>query len=128
MGTHPIFESDFDCLTGIGNRKVIIMLKNSVKRTLTTSVPCASYRLVNPESTKTSLTGSIIGLGQSMFLTDIARGFGQITGKIFAEPATINYPFEKGPLFLVSVVNMLLEDIQLVKKDVLPANSAKLHV
>merc|ERR1711931_75575 len=98
MGTHPIFESDFDCLTGIGNRKVIKMLKNSVKRTLTTSVPCASYRLVNPESTKTSLTGSIIGLGQSMFLTDIARGFGQITGKIFTEPATINYPFEKGPL------------------------------
>merc|ERR1712002_197691 len=98
MGTHPIFESDFDCLTGIRNRKVRNMLKNSVKRTLTTSVPCASYRLVNPESTKTSLTGSIIGLGQSMFLTDIARGFGQITGKIFTEPATINYPFEKGPL------------------------------
>merc|ERR1712178_519158 len=98
MGTHTIFESDFDCLTGIRNRKVRNMLKNSVKRTLTTSVPCASYRLVNPESTKTSLTGSIIGLGQSMFLTDIARGFGQITGKIFTEPATISYPFEKGPL------------------------------
>ena len=33
-----------------------------------------------------------------MFITDIARGFGQITGKLLAEPATINYPFEKGPL------------------------------
>merc|ERR1711962_239889 len=95
MGTHPIFESDFDCLTGFRNRKV---LKKSIKRTFTTSVPCASYRLVNPESHKTSLKGSIIGLGQSLFFTDIARGFGQITGKIFAEPATINYPFEKGPL------------------------------
>ena len=39
-----------------------------------------------------------IFLGQSLFLTDIARGFGQITGKVFTEPATINYPFEKGPL------------------------------
>ena len=39
-----------------------------------------------------------IFIGQSLFLTDIARGFGQITGKVFTEPATINYPFEKGPL------------------------------
>merc|ERR1712149_83962 len=98
MGTHPIFESDFDCLTGIRNRKVLKMLKNSVKRTLTTSVPCASYRLVNPESTKTSLTGSIVGLGQSLFMTDIMRGFGQVWSKFFLEPATLNYPFEKGPL------------------------------
>ena len=78
-----------------------------------------------------------------MFITDIARGFGQITGKIFAEPATINYPFEKGPLSprfrgehalrrlvykRVSSKIKITLDIQLVKKDVLPANSAKLHV
>lgn len=33
-----------------------------------------------------------------MFFHEIARGFGIILSQIFREPATINYPFEKGPL------------------------------
>ena len=37
-------------------------------------------------------------LGQSLFITDVMRGIGMVFGKIFSEPATINYPFEKGPL------------------------------
>jgi len=35
---------------------------------------------------------------QVMFLTELARGFGVTLAHIFKEPATINYPFEKGPL------------------------------
>lgn len=34
----------------------------------------------------------------TMFLTEIFRGLGVTLGTIFKEPATINYPFEKGPL------------------------------
>lgn len=33
-----------------------------------------------------------------MFFTELVRGFGVTLGQIFKEPATINYPFEKGPL------------------------------
>lgn len=33
-----------------------------------------------------------------MFLHELARGFGIIISQLFREPATINYPFEKGPL------------------------------
>lgn len=33
-----------------------------------------------------------------MFFTEIIRGFGVTIAHIFKEPATINYPFEKGPL------------------------------
>ncbi|VDK72806.1 unnamed protein product [Onchocerca ochengi] len=33
-----------------------------------------------------------------MFLTELVRGMGIIVGHYFMEPATINYPFEKGPL------------------------------
>uniref|UniRef100_A0A915Q3E2 4Fe-4S ferredoxin-type domain-containing protein n=1 Tax=Setaria digitata TaxID=48799 RepID=A0A915Q3E2_9BILA len=33
-----------------------------------------------------------------MFLTELIRGMGIIVGHYFMEPATINYPFEKGPL------------------------------
>jgi len=37
-------------------------------------------------------------MGNTLFLTEIFRGFMVVTGTIFKEPATINYPFEKGPL------------------------------
>ncbi|KAK6102297.1 NADH-ubiquinone oxidoreductase 23 kDa subunit, mitochondrial precursor, putative [Brugia malayi] len=33
-----------------------------------------------------------------MFMTELIRGMGIIVGHYFMEPATINYPFEKGPL------------------------------
>lgn len=35
---------------------------------------------------------------QTMFWTELMRGFGVTLAHIFKEPATINYPFEKGPL------------------------------
>jgi len=33
-----------------------------------------------------------------LFMTELLRGVGITTAMIFKEPATINYPFEKGPL------------------------------
>ncbi|XP_056633466.1 NADH-ubiquinone oxidoreductase subunit 8 [Diorhabda sublineata] len=35
---------------------------------------------------------------QTLFFTELIRGFGVTLAHIFKEPATINYPFEKGPL------------------------------
>ncbi|KAB0791537.1 hypothetical protein PPYR_03337 [Photinus pyralis] len=35
---------------------------------------------------------------QTIFWTELARGFAVTLGNLFKEPATINYPFEKGPL------------------------------
>ena len=37
-------------------------------------------------------------MGTTLFLTELIRGIMVVTGTIFKEPATINYPFEKGPL------------------------------
>ena len=34
----------------------------------------------------------------TLFFTEIVRGFMVVLGNVFKEPATINYPFEKGPL------------------------------
>ncbi|XGW16815.1 hypothetical protein V3C99_001896 [Haemonchus contortus] len=34
----------------------------------------------------------------TLFFTELFRGFGVMLGHFFMEPATINYPFEKGPL------------------------------
>lgn len=35
---------------------------------------------------------------ETIFLTELVRGMAITLGHIFKEPATINYPFEKGPL------------------------------
>lgn len=35
---------------------------------------------------------------ETIFLTELVRGLAITLGHIFKEPATINYPFEKGPL------------------------------
>ncbi|RWS02871.1 NADH:ubiquinone oxidoreductase: NDUFS8/23 kDa subunit-like protein [Dinothrombium tinctorium] len=35
---------------------------------------------------------------QTIFIQDLIRGFFIVLGTVFKEPATINYPFEKGPL------------------------------
>lgn len=35
---------------------------------------------------------------ETMFFTEIIRGFAVTLGKIFQEPVTLNYPFEKGPI------------------------------
>merc|ERR1712038_1740291 len=34
----------------------------------------------------------------AMFGTELMRGFSMVVGKFFSEPATISYPWEKGPL------------------------------
>merc|ERR1711953_9638 len=98
MGTHPIFESDFDCLTVFRTR---IMLRSSIQintRALSASSAVASYRLVNPDALSTSAHVQAVGLGQSLFMTEIMRGIAHMTGQFFTEPSTLNYPFEKGPL------------------------------
>uniref|UniRef100_A0AC35TLW0 NADH dehydrogenase [ubiquinone] iron-sulfur protein 8, mitochondrial n=1 Tax=Rhabditophanes sp. KR3021 TaxID=114890 RepID=A0AC35TLW0_9BILA len=45
-----------------------------------------------------SLSGDITKGLHSVYFTELIRGFGVMLGHFFTEPATINYPFEKGPL------------------------------
>ena len=54
---------------------------------------------VNPPSDKIPDWGEAVDKwGNTLFLTELFRGIMVVTGTIFKEPATINYPFEKGPL------------------------------
>merc|ERR1712008_222121 len=54
---------------------------------------------VNPPSEKIpDWTEVADKMGTTLFLTELIRGIMVVTGTIFKEPATINYPFEKGPL------------------------------
>jgi len=58
-----------------------------------------NFVYVNPPSDKVPDWGeSMDKVGNTLFLTEIMRGIMIVVGTIFKEPATINYPFEKGPL------------------------------
>ncbi|OXA64471.1 NADH dehydrogenase [ubiquinone] iron-sulfur protein 8, mitochondrial isoform X1 [Folsomia candida] len=53
------------------------------------------YYVVENEEEKQSITDRA---ANTMFWTELFRGAGVTMAHIFKEPATINYPFEKGPL------------------------------
>ena len=61
--------------------------------------PEQKFVYVNPPSEKVPDWSEVADkVGTTLFLTELFRGIMITTGTIFKEPATINYPFEKGPL------------------------------
>lgn len=57
----------------------------------------SKYYYVNEQKDKT-WTDIMEAATTHMFFLEIVRGMGLVVSQIFREPATINYPFEKGPL------------------------------
>lgn len=56
------------------------------------------YIYVNNVETDMSWKALTDRASGTIFLTELIRGLGVALGHVFKEPATINYPFEKGPL------------------------------
>ena len=56
------------------------------------------YLFVNPGQLSMEMDAITERAATTMFLTELIRGLGITLGHMFKEPATINYPFEKGPL------------------------------
>lgn len=56
------------------------------------------YKYVNGEDPNMGMKEMSDRAAQTLFWTELARGFAVTLAHIFKEPATINYPFEKGPL------------------------------
>jgi len=57
------------------------------------------YVFVNPPKVGPPSWGEMSEkAAHSLFVTELLRGMAVTLGHIFKEPATINYPFEKGPL------------------------------
>merc|ERR1719154_605586 len=56
------------------------------------------YVYVNPTEGVPSWGELTENAAHSLFLSELLRGMAVTLGHIFKEPATINYPFEKGPL------------------------------
>ncbi|KAG7210300.1 hypothetical protein KM043_011842 [Ampulex compressa] len=55
------------------------------------------YYIVN-ESKENSWNDIAENAAQTIFMQEVFRGLGVALSQMFKEPATINYPFEKGPL------------------------------
>uniref|UniRef100_A0A8D8M4Z6 NADH dehydrogenase [ubiquinone] iron-sulfur protein 8, mitochondrial n=1 Tax=Cacopsylla melanoneura TaxID=428564 RepID=A0A8D8M4Z6_9HEMI len=56
------------------------------------------YKYVNDKEDSLAFKDMLERGVHTSFITEIFRGFFVAFGHIFKEPATINYPFEKGPL------------------------------
>ncbi|CAG0917980.1 unnamed protein product [Notodromas monacha] len=56
------------------------------------------YKIVTQPEESLDFTSLSDRAAQAAFMKDFFRGMGMTTATIFKEPATINYPFEKGPL------------------------------
>lgn len=62
------------------------------------SARVSGYKVVSEPEPGMSITELTDRAATSLFFTELIRGMGVTLGHIFKEPATINYPFEKGPL------------------------------
>ncbi|XP_056106111.1 NADH:ubiquinone oxidoreductase core subunit S8b isoform X2 [Rhinichthys klamathensis goyatoka] len=59
---------------------------------------CLSVEYVNAEELPTDMKSITDRAAQTLLWTEFFRGLGMTMSYLFREPATINYPFEKGPL------------------------------
>ncbi|GJQ78124.1 putative 4Fe-4S dicluster domain protein [Trypoxylus dichotomus] len=56
------------------------------------------YYIISKDHSSMDMNDITDRAAQTLFWTELVRGFGVTLAHIFKEPATINYPFEKGPL------------------------------
>jgi len=77
----------------------IFRLSSYPLRTINISQIRTNYKYVGmPETSDGSLKGDFDRSVHRLMFTELIRAYGVVLGHIFMEPATINYPFEKGPL------------------------------
>ncbi|PAA75176.1 hypothetical protein BOX15_Mlig024816g5 [Macrostomum lignano] len=68
------------------------------RRCFQTSHPVATYKLVSRPDPSDDWRTIGDESARHLFLIELLKGLGITMAKVFQEPATINYPFEKGPL------------------------------
>ncbi|XP_014828038.1 PREDICTED: NADH-ubiquinone oxidoreductase subunit 8-like isoform X1 [Poecilia mexicana] len=71
---------------------------SGVRRTLSVSAPREGYKYVNAQEQPTDLRSITDRAATTLLWTELFRGLAMTMSYLFREPATINYPFEKGPL------------------------------
>nr|XP_051687058.1 NADH dehydrogenase [ubiquinone] iron-sulfur protein 8, mitochondrial isoform X2 [Oryctolagus cuniculus] len=67
-------------------------------RSLHSSPVAATYKYVNAQEAAMDMKSVTDQAARTLMWTELFRGLGMTLSYLFREPATINYPFEKGPL------------------------------
>ncbi|KAI2561395.1 NDUFS8 isoform 13, partial [Pan troglodytes] len=67
-------------------------------RSLHSSAVAATYKYVNMQDPEMDMKSVTDRAARTLLWTELFRGLGMTLSYLFREPATINYPFEKGPL------------------------------
>ncbi|KAF7652410.1 hypothetical protein LDENG_00097150 [Lucifuga dentata] len=70
----------------------------SLLRSFSVSAQREGFKLVNAQDVPTDMKSITDRAAQTLLWTELFRGLGMTMSYLFREPATINYPFEKGPL------------------------------
>ncbi len=83
-------------LTGSRNLRTIAQYRYASTSQETNPTP--GYLYVNNKIPSMDMADISDRAVQTIFWTELFRGMGVTLAHIFKEPATINYPFEKGPL------------------------------
>ncbi|KAL3317843.1 NADH dehydrogenase Fe-S protein subunit 8 ndufs8 [Cichlidogyrus casuarinus] len=80
------------------SRKASLTGLLSAKNTFHRSSSKLCYKLVRDHESEETLQDALDAIPKRMLMSEIVKGFMLTLGMLFKEPATINYPFEKGPL------------------------------
>lgn len=67
-------------------------------RPLSLTANRSHYKVVAPEDPSMEWKEITDRAANKVFFLELAKGLGIVMSQLFKEPATINYPFEKGPL------------------------------
>ncbi|XP_075947218.1 NADH:ubiquinone oxidoreductase core subunit S8a isoform X1 [Anarhichas minor] len=67
-------------------------------RSFSVSTQREGFKYVNAQEIPTDMKSITDRAAQTLLWTELFRGLGMTMSYLFREPATINYPFEKGPL------------------------------
>ncbi|KAL6486869.1 hypothetical protein MHYP_G00034950 [Metynnis hypsauchen] len=71
---------------------------HNLVRPLSLSAHREGFKYVNAQELPTDMKSITDRAAQTLLWTELFRGLGTTMSYLFREPATINYPFEKGPL------------------------------
>jgi len=80
------------------NTLIQVALRRSFSATAATQSSAGIYRIVSKPDQKLDFTSIANKSAGTLFWTELAKGFMVTFSQVLKEPATINYPFEKGPL------------------------------
>uniref|UniRef100_A0A671U4J1 NADH dehydrogenase [ubiquinone] iron-sulfur protein 8, mitochondrial n=2 Tax=Sparus aurata TaxID=8175 RepID=A0A671U4J1_SPAAU len=80
------------------SRPGTFVASQNLVRSFSVSTQREGFKYVNAQEIPTDMKSITDRAAQTLLWTELFRGLGMTMSYLFREPATINYPFEKGPL------------------------------